>query len=461
MPPRPSGSGRPRSDVPALEPLSSTPTTLTPVIDPRLLRDNPDLLRAAQEKRGLSAEVIDKALDADAARRAAIADFEQLRAEQKQLSRQIPKAQGDEKTALLAQTKRLAADVKDAEATQNQAEDEWRAAMQAIPNPAADEAPAGGEDDFVLLETVGTPRDFAAEGFEPRDHIELGKLLGAIDIERGAKVSGSRFYYLTGVGAQLEFALINMAMDQAREAGFTEVIPPSLVKPRAMEGTGFLGQAADDVYRIEGQDMYLVGTSEVAMAAYHSDETLDLREMPKRYAAFSPCFRKEAGSHGKDTKGIIRVHWFDKVEMFVYTTVEESYAEHQRLLDWEKQFLDKLELAYRVIDVAAGDLGLSAQRKFDCEAWIPTQGKYRELTSTSNCTDFQARRLDIRGRGTGADGGNQRSQYLATLNGTLCAMTRTIVAILETHQQADGSVRVPAALQPYLGGREVLEPIRG
>jgi seryl-tRNA synthetase len=220
-----------------------------------------------------------------------------------------------------------------------------------------------------------------------------------------------------------------------------------------MEGTGFLGQAADDVYRIEGQEMYLVGTSEVPLAAYHSDEILDAARLPLRYAAFSPCFRKEAGSHGKDTRGIIRVHWFDKVEMFTFTTLEQSYDEHRRLLEQERAFLDKLELAYRVIDVAAGDLGLSAQRKFDCEAWIPTQGRYRELTSTSNCTDFQARRLDIRARF--ADG----THHVATLNGTLCAITRTIVAILETHQQADGSVRVPAALQPYLQGREVLEPV--
>jgi seryl-tRNA synthetase len=304
-----------------------------------------------------------------------------------------------------------------------------------------------------VLSEHGTPRDFVAEGIEPRDHIELGRILGAIDIERGAKVSGSRFYYLTGVGADLEFALVNMAMDQARNAGFTTMIPPTLVKPRAMEGTGFLGQAADDVYRIEGQDMYLVGTSEVPMAAYHSDEILDGASLPLRYAAFSPCFRKEAGSHGKDTKGIIRVHWFDKVEMFVYTTVEDSYAEHQRLLEIEKVFLDKLELAYRVIDTAAGDLGLSAERKFDCEAWIPTQGRYRELTSTSNCTEFQSRRLDIRGRFEGD------ISPVATLNGTLCAIPRAIVAILETHQQADGSVRVPKALQPWLGGREVLEPV--
>lgn len=425
------------------------------MIDPRILRDDPDRVRAAQAKRGLSDEVVDRALAADAARRKAIGDYEAKRAEQKKLGKLVSRAQGDEKAELLAKTKTLAGDVKAAESAQTGAEAEWHLALMSIPNLAADEAPAGGEDDFIVLETIGTPRDFAAEGFEPRDHVELGNLLGAIDLERGAKVSGSRFYFLTGVGAQLERALVNMAMDQANEAGFTEVIAPSLVKPRAMEGTGFLGQAADDVYRIEGEDLYLVGTSEVPMAAYHSDEILDGQSLPLRYAAFSPCFRKEAGSHGKDTKGIIRVHWFDKVEMFIYTTPEEAEAEHQRLLDWEKQFLDKLELAYQVIDTAAGDLGLSAKRKFDCEAWIPTQGKYRELTSTSNCTEFQSRRLDIRGRFDGT------IKPVATLNGTLCAIPRTIVAILETHQQADGSVRVPKALQPYLGGREVLEVLGG
>jgi seryl-tRNA synthetase len=425
------------------------------VIDPRLLRDDPDLVRAAQTKRGLSADVVDDALAADERRRSTIVEFERLRAEQKSLGKQIPQAQGEEKQALLARTKTLSADVKKAEAAQTEAEEAYRSCLMTIPNPAAAEAPAGGEDDYVVLEELGTPRDFEAEGFEPRDHVELGKLLGAIDIDRGAKVSGARFYYLTGIGADLEFALVNMAMDQARDAGFTTMIPPTLVKPRAMEGTGFLGQAAEDVYRVEGEDMYLVGTSEVPLAAYHSDEILDGQTLPLRYAAFSPCFRKEAGSYGKDTRGIIRVHWFDKVEMFSYTTIEESFAEHQRLLGWEKEWLGKLELAYRVIDTAAGDLGLSAQRKFDCEAWIPTQGKYRELTSTSNCTDFQARRLDIRGRFE--DG----VKPLATLNGTLVAIPRAIVAILETHQQADGSVRVPKALQPYLQGREVLEPVVG
>jgi seryl-tRNA synthetase len=427
---------------------------MTGVIDPRLLRDDPDRIRAAQERRGLAGAVVDEALAADERRRRAITEYERLRAEQKTLGRQIPTTQGNARQELLARTKSLAVAVKEAESVQQEAEEAYLDLARAIPNPAAEEAPPGGEDDYVVLEHVGTPRDFAAEGFEPRDHVELGRILGAIDIERGAKVSGARFYYLTGVGAELEMALLNLAMQQAREAGFVPVIPPALVRPRAMEGTGFLGQAADDVYRIEGEDLYLVGTSEVPLAAYHSDEILDSGTLPRRYAAYSPCYRKEAGSYGKDTNGIIRVHWFDKVEMFTFTTVEESFVEHQRLLAWEKEFLTRLELAFRVVDVAAGDLGLSAQRKFDCEAWIPTQGRYRELTSTSNCTDFQARRLDIRTRTS------EGTRHVATLNGTLCAMTRTIVALLETHQQADGSVRVPEALRPHLQGRELLQQVR-
>jgi len=421
------------------------------MIDPRVLRDDPDRVRAAQAKRGLSDDVVDRALSADDARRSAIAGFEVKRAEQKQMGKQVAAATGEAKQALLAQVKELASEVKRLEAAQGEAEGAWHDAIMAIPNLAADEAPAGGEEHFVVLETVGTPPQF---DFEPRDHVELGRMLGAIDLERGAKVSGSRFYFFTGIGARLHRALVNMAMDQAAAEGFIEVVPPSLVKPRAMEGTGFLGQAADDVYRIEGQDLYLVGTSEVPMAAYHSEEILEAASLPLRYAAYSPCFRKEAGSHGKDTRGIFRVHWFDKVEMFVYTTVEESYAEHERLLAWEKQFMDKLELHYRVIDVAAGDLGLSAERKFDCEAWIASQGRFRELTSTSNCTDFQARRLDTRSRdGEGA------TRPVATLNGTLCSTNRPIIALLETHQQADGSVRVPEALRPYLGGLEVMKPV--
>lgn len=418
------------------------------MIDARLLRDDPESLREAQRRRGEDPSVVDALIEADERRRSTIATFEALRSEQKSMGKQVAQAQGEEKQTLLARTRELSAQVKAADAEQTTAAEAFTALLKSLPNPAPD-APPGGEDDFVLLEEVGIPRDFAAEGFEPRDHLELGQLLGAIDVERGAKVSGSRFYFLTGVGAQLELALTQLAMSKAAEWGFTPIIPPALVKPQAMEGTGFLGQAADDVYHLEKDDLYLVGTSEVPLAAYHSDEILD---GPRRYAAFSPCFRREAGSHGRDTRGIVRVHWFDKVEMFVYTSLEDSYAQHERILGFEKQWLDLLELPYRVIDVAAGDLGLSAVRKFDCEAWIPTQGKYREVSSASNCTQFQARRLDIRNRLD--DGGTEPA---ATLNGTLCAMPRIIVALLENGQQADGSVRLPAALHPYLGA--MLQPV--
>ena len=421
------------------------------MIDPRILRDDPDRIRESQRRRGASDDIVDQVIAADESRRAAIAAFEAVRAEQKRLGGLIPKAQGDEKQELLARTKELSAQVKQAETRQGEANEAFDLLVKQLPNIASPDAPEGGEDDFVVLDTVGTPRDFAAEGFAPRDHVEIGQLLGAIDVERGAKVSGSRFYFLTGVGAQLELALTQLAMAKAAAWGLTPMIPPSLVRPRAMEGTGFLGQAADDVYYLEKDDLYLVGTSEVALAAYHSDEILEADRLPLRYAAYSPCFRREAGSHGKDTRGIFRVHWFDKVEMFVYTTLEESFAEHERILRWERDWLDALELPYRVIDVAAGDLGASAVRKFDCEAWIPSQERYREVSSASNCTEFQSRRLDIRIRG------EEGTRPAATLNGTLCAMTRTIVALFENGQQADGSVRLPAALHPYLG--EVLKPL--
>ncbi|GAA1571964.1 serine--tRNA ligase [Streptomyces globosus] len=379
--------------------------------------------------------------------------FDELRNEQKSLGKLIPKASPEERAELLKRAEQLKADVKAAEAEQNEADETARALLLKLGNVVHPDVPVGGEDDFSVLETHGTIRDFAAEGFEPRDHLELGELLGAIDVERGAKVSGSRFYYLTGVGALLELALVNAAIAQATEAGFIPMLTPALVRPRAMEGTGFLGQAAENVYHLEKDDYYLVGTSEVPLAAYHMDEIVEAEKLPLRYAGFSPCFRREAGTYGKDTRGIFRVHQFDKVEMFSYVAPEEAEAEHARLLAWEKQWLTSLELPFQVIDVATGDLGASASRKFDCEAWIPTQGKYRELTSASNCDGFQARRLSIRVR----DG--KKTQPLATLNGTLCAVPRTIVALLENHQQADGSVRVPAVLRPYLGGREVLEPI--
>ncbi len=379
--------------------------------------------------------------------------FDELRNEQRSLGKLIPKASPEERAELLKKAERLKQDVKAAEAEQNEADEAAKQLLLQLGNIVHEDVPVGGEEDFTVLETHGTIRNFATEGFEPKDHLELGELLGAIDVERGAKVSGSRFYYLTGVGALLELALVNAAIAQATEAGFIPMLTPALVRPRAMEGTGFLGQAAENVYHLEKDDFYLVGTSEVPLAAYHMDEIIDAEKLPLRYAGFSPCFRREAGTYGKDTRGIFRVHQFDKVEMFSYVAPEDAEAEHQRLLEWEKQWLTSLELPFQVIDVATGDLGSSASRKFDCEAWIPTQGKYRELTSASNCDSFQARRLSIRYR----DG--KKTQPLSTLNGTLCAVPRTIVAILENHQQADGSVRVPQVLRPYLGGREVLEPI--
>ncbi|WP_033321249.1 serine--tRNA ligase [Streptomyces yerevanensis] len=423
------------------------------MIDLRLLREDPDRVRASQRARGEDVALVDALLSADERRRSSGVRFDELRAEQKALGKLIPKASGDEKAELLKKAGQLAADVKAADASKDEAAAEAQELLLQLSNLVHPDVPVGGEEDFVTLEKHGTIRDFAAEGFEPKDHLELGTTLGAIDVERGAKVSGSRFYFLTGVGALLELALVNAAMAQATAAGFTPMLTPALVRPQAMAGTGFLGQAAQDVYRLDNDDLYLVGTSEVALAAYHMDEIIDGDRLPMRYAGFSPCFRREAGSHGKDTRGIFRVHQFDKVEMFSYVDPADSRAEHQRLLDWEKQWLTSLELPFRVIDVASADLGSSAARKFDCEAWIPTQGKYRELTSTSDCTEFQSRRLAIRMR----DG--KTVKPLATLNGTLCAVPRTIVAILENHQQADGSVRVPEVLRPFLGGREILEPV--
>ncbi|MBD0423521.1 serine--tRNA ligase [Streptomyces sp. NPDC052309] len=423
------------------------------MIDLRLLREDPDRVRASQRARGEDVALVDSLLSADERRRSSGVRFDELRAEQKGLGKLIGKATGDEKAELLKRASQLAADVKAADAERDAADAETQELLQRLGNLVHPDVPVGGEEDFVTLETHGTIRDFGAEGFEPKDHLELGQRLGAIDVERGAKVSGSRFYFLTGVGALLELALVNAAIAQATAAGFTPMLTPALVRPQAMGGTGFLGQASQDVYHLDKDDLYLVGTSEVALAGYHMDEIIDAERLPLRYAGFSPCFRREAGSHGKDTRGIFRVHQFDKVEMFSYVLPEDSQAEHQRLLEWEKQWLTSLELPFRVIDVASADLGASASRKFDCEAWIPTQGKYRELTSTSDCTEFQSRRLSIRVRE------DKKVRPLATLNGTLCAVPRTIVAILENHQQADGSVRVPEVLRPYLGGREVLEPV--
>lgn len=428
------------------------------MIDLKALRADPDSYRHSQRARGEDPGIVDALLAADTAHRENLATFERLRARQKSLGKQVGQLQraaradsaGDsersELAAVMAESAELSGEVKAADQRAREAGVEVASLAASLSNLVSGTSPVGGEDDFRVVTEVGQPRDFAAEGFEPRDHVELGSLLGAIDVERAAKVAGSRFFYLTGPGALLELALLNLAISMATANGFTPVIPPALVKPAAMEGTGFLGQAAENVYRLEADDMYLVGTAEVPLAALHSEEIIDPAVLPLRYVGFSPCFRREAGSHGRDTRGIIRVHQFDKVEMFSYVNSSDSSAEHDSLLGWEREFVDALEIPYRVIDVATGDLGASAARKFDIEAWIPTQGRYREITSTSDCTEFQARRLGIRTRDD-----HGRPVPVATLNGTLCAMPRVIVAILENHQQPDGSVRIPAALQPYLG----------
>lgn len=436
-------------------PARSVPRIRYPclVIDVKDLSENPDKFRASQRARGADETLVDAIIDADAARRTALISFENLRAEQNVFGKKVAQAKGEEKQALLAEVRELAGAVKAASAEADAAQAKQEELLRTIPNLIEDGVPAGGEDDYVVVKTVGTPREFP--DFEPRDHLEIGELIGAIDMERGAKVSGARFYFLRGVGARLEMALLQMAMEQAIEAGFIPMITPTLVRPETMQGTGFDVKHDAEIYRLAEDDLYLVGTSEVPLAGYHADEILDLSAGPIRFAGQSSCYRREAGSHGKDTRGIIRVHQFNKVEMFIYTTAEDAAAEHERLLAWEEQMLAKCELPYRVIDTAAGDLGMSAARKFDCEAWVPTQGAYRELTSTSNCTTFQARRLNIRERVFTEDGSPKGTRAVATLNGTL-ATTRWIVALLEHHQNADGSVNVPAALQKYLGGLEVL-----
>lgn len=419
------------------------------MIDPVLLRDDPDAVKRSQQLRGAPVSDVDAAVAADAARRSAITAFETARAEQNAFGKTVAAAPKDEKAALVAQAQELATRVKDLQAAANDAEAAFDEAMGRIQNLVLDGVPAGGEDDYVVLREVGEKPSF---DFEPRDHLALGELLGAIDMERGAKVSGARFHFLTGVGARLELALMNLGLDRALEAGFTPLITPTLVRPDIMAGTGFLGAHADEIYYLPADDLYLTGTSEVALAGYHKDEILDVAGGPLRYAGWSTCYRREAGSAGKDTRGIIRVHQFQKLEMFTYIDPADAEAEHLRLLALQEGMLQSLGLAYRVIDTAAGDLGSSAARKYDVEAWVPTQDAYRELTSTSNCTTYQARRLDIRYR---TESG--KTAPVATLNGTL-ATTRWIVAILETHQQADGSVVVPEVLRPYLGGMAVLEP---
>jgi seryl-tRNA synthetase len=421
------------------------------VIDPQILRENPDILRRSQEARGASVSLVDDAVAADTRRRESIGDFERLRAEQNAFGKTVATAPKEEKRALVAQAQELAARVKAAQQVSVDAEAEFARIVGAIANPIIEGVPAGGEENFVTLREVGEKASF---DFEPRDHQEIGELLKAIDITRGTKVSGSRFYFLRGVGARLELALMNMALDKALAEDFVPLITPTLVRPEIMAGTGFLGEHADEIYYLPADDLYLTGTSEVALAGYHSDEILDLGDGPLRYAGWSTCYRREAGSAGKDNRGILRVHQFNKLEMFSYVHPDLAEQEHDKLVAYQESMLQACGLSYRVIDVAAGDLGSSAARKFDIEAWVPTQGTYRELTSTSNCTTYQARRLDIRHRGESG-----KTSPVATLNGTL-ATTRWLVAILETHQKADGSVVVPEALRPYLGGLEIFEPVK-
>ncbi len=422
------------------------------MIDLRALRENPEPYRDSQRARGTDVALVDRIIEADEARRAALGAFESLRAEQKAVSKSVGRASAEERPAVLAQAKALAEQVKAAEAASNGAAtvlDELAHQFQNL----IEGAPAGGEEDYVVLRHEGpAPRDFAAEGFEPADHLALGEGLDIIDTRRGAKVSGARFYFLKGWGMRLELALMTAALDKAVAHGFTPMTTPTLVTPQIMGGTGFLGAHSDEIYYLPTDDLYLVGTSEVALAGYHTDEILDLSKGPKRYLGWSTCYRREAGAAGKDTRGIIRVHQFNKAEMFSYCRPEDAVEEHQRLLALEEEMLALVGLPYRVIDTAAGDLGSSAARKFDCEAWLPTQNRWMEVTSTSNCTTYQARRLAVRERLADSKG----TRPVATLNGTL-ATTRWIVAILENQQRADGSVVVPEGLRPYLGGIEVIE----
>ena len=425
------------------------------MLDIQFIREHPDVVKESQRKRGESVELVDEVLKADDQRRSALQAYETSRAEQKSLGRQVASASGDSKAELIAGTKKLAEQVGRNKTAADEATAEYTNLLWRFSNLVEPEAPEGGEDDYVVVKQVGTPRDFNSEGFDPKNHLDLGVGVAGIDMRRGVKISGSRFYFLRGDVARMEIAMLTMAVDQAQEHGFIPTITPTLVRPEVMAGTGFLNSHADEIYRLrEPDDQYLVGTSEVALAGMHEGEILDLSGGPLRYCGWSSCYRREAGAAGKDTMGIIRVHQFNKVEMFVYCKQEDSREQHQQLLAMEQEMLEKVDVPYRIIDTAAGDLGSSAARKFDCEAWVPTQNRYRELTSTSNCTEYQARRLNERER---LEDGSTRS--VSTLNGTL-ATTRWLVAILENHQNADGSIVVPEAMRSYMGGKEVLEPTK-
>ncbi len=411
------------------------------MLDVGVLRNDPDTLRASLGRRGLDVDVAALG-EFDARRRRARAEAEELRAEQKELGRSIAGLDGPAKDEAVARAGSLADEYKAALAAADALDAEFNATWLTLPN-LVDPTAADGltEEDAEELRRWGEV--LVGDGL--RDHVELGELHGIIDVERSAKVSGTRFGYLFGPLARLEFALVQWAMDRLEPYGFVPVVPPVLVRAAALFGTGFFPGDRDQVYAVEADELYLVGTSEVSLAAMHGDEIFDADRLPLRYAGFSTCFRREAGAHGKDTRGIFRVHQFDKLEMFIFCHPDDSADQHEFLLAREEELVQALDLPYRVVNVAAGDLGASAAKKYDIEAWFPGQQRYREITSTSNTTDFQSRRLKIRFRD---ESGNR---LVHTLNGTAIAMGRTLIAIVENHQQPDGSIEVPEALRPYVG----------
>ena len=426
------------------------------MLDIQFIREHADVVKESQRKRGESVELVDEVLRSDEVRRSSLKEFEAARAQQKEIGKKVAAAPADEKAKLIAATKELSQKVSEYKAAADAAAEEYTTAMWKLSNIVEPEAPEGGEDDYVVVKKVGQIRDFAAEGFEPKDHLTLGRGVAGIDMERGVKVGGSRFYFLRGQVARMQIAMLTMAVDQAEEHGFTLAITPTLVRPEVMRGTGFLNSHADEIYRLrEPDDQYLVGTSEVALAGMHENEILNLENGPLRYCGWSSCYRREAGAAGKDTSGIIRVHQFDKVEMVKYAKPEESFDDLEAMVADAENILQLLGLPYRVISLCTGDIGFSAAKTYDLEVWLPSYNGYKEISSCSNCTDFQARRANIKYR----DPENFKgSRYVHTLNGSGLAVGRTMAAVIENYQQPDGTVKVPDVLVPYMGGVEVIAP---
>lgn len=428
------------------------------MLDINLFRSTPDVVRNDLTKRNLDPSIVDRIIELDVQNRALMQEVESARAQKNEASKKIATLQGDDKQAAITEMKQVGEQEKNANEKQSTVQAELTELLLTIPNITHDSTPAGkGEDDNVVARTHGEPRQF---DFEPKDHVELGTSLGILNIEDAAKMSGARFAYLLGDGAMLEFALLQFVMHKLSAKGFTPVVPPVLVKEKAMFATGFFPADRGEIYHVnpkseaepENDDLYLVGTSEVPLTMIHADKVLSADELPLRYVGFSTCFRREAGSYGKDTQGIIRVHQFDKIEMFSFCHPDKSEEEHELIRSLEEEIMQDLGFSYQVLNICTGDLGHPAAKKYDLEAWIPTQEKYRELTSCSNCTDYQARRAKIRIKGP--DG---KTQPLHTLNGTATAIGRTIVAILENFQNKDGSVTIPEVLRPYMGGKERIE----